>query len=480
VNSQSKSTSVHGQALFKRGVWVKASLLAIAIVAAGVLTYRWSLSHDSSARPATGQQVESDLPATDPTASTMPHVHVVRPQSGGVVRSTTQPGLVEAFDYADLFTKVSGYLQTQSVDIGDHVKQGQVLATIDAPELVQAAHQAAAELEQARAQLKSNETALTTAKADVAVARATVAEKQAVLKQSIEYFEFHTIQYGRLNDLFKQKAIDERAVDEDRKERDSAEAAKNLAEAAVRTAQADLGAKQALEKQAEANVADARAKVQVAAAALGKANVYVSYMQIHSPYNGVVTKRNFHIGDFVRAAEDGGQTPVLRVAKTDVMRVVVKMPEDFVPLTKPGDTAVFKLNFTDHVFEGKVSRIADSMDRSDKTMRSEIDLPNPANELRDGMYGYATIDLNKMLTGLSVPSSSLISSGDSKTHAVFVVRDGRLKRIPVKVAIDNGVRAEVLSGLRPDDAVVVQPTGDLAEGEAVEAVQAPARSSTRS
>ncbi len=472
MTNQPKTSSVSGQPpvrlLLSPRVWI----LGVAIAAMLTLGYRWLASHEANNSP-TAAVSEGD-PASGGTAessnSSLPRVDVVQPQVGGVVNSTTQPGSVEAFNFENLFAKVSGYLKTQTVDIGDRVKEGQVLATIEAPEIVQAAHQAQAELEQAQAQLKSNLAALETAKADVAVARATVLEKQADLKQAVAFFEFHQIQYSRISDLFKQKAIDERAVDENLKERDAAESAKNLTEAAVSTARADLGAKEALAKQAEANVADARAKVQVASAVLDKAKVYVAYTQLRSDYNGVVTKRNYHVGDFVRAAEDGGQMPVLTVAETDVMRVVVRMPEDYVPLTRPGDKAVFKLNFTDHVFVGKVARIADSLDRDDKTMRTEIDLPNPANELRDGMYGYATIDLSKSLKGLSVPSSSLVTTGDSKTW-VFVVRDGRLHRIGVKVAIDTGVRAEVLSGPRPDDLVVVQPTEDLTEGQSVQPVK---------
>jgi len=472
VTNPPKTSSVSAQPLVRRLLLPRVWILGIAIAAIFTLGYRWVASHEAN-RPPTAAVSEDD-PESGVTAesskSSLPRVDVVQPQVGGVVNSTTQPGSVEAFNFENLFAKVSGYLKTQPVDIGDRVKEGQVLATIDAPEIVQAAQQAQAELEQAEAQLKSNVAAVETAKADVAVARATVLEKQADLKQAVAFFEFHQIQYSRISDLFKQKAIDERAVDENLKERDSAESAKNLAVAAVSTARADLGAKDALAKQAEASVADARAKIQVASAVLDKAKVYVAYTQLRSKYNGVITKRNYHVGDFVRAAEDGGQTPVLTVAETDVMRVVVKMPEDYVPLTRPGDKAVFKLDFTDHVFEGKVARIADSLDRNDKTMRTEIDLPNPANELRDGMYGYATIELSQSLKGLSVPSSSLVTTGDSKTW-VFVVRDGRLHRIPVKVAIDTGVRVEVLSGPRPDDLVVVQPTEDLTEGQAVQPVK---------
>ncbi|HEV8003780.1 MAG TPA: efflux RND transporter periplasmic adaptor subunit, partial [Planctomycetaceae bacterium] len=381
--------SVHGQALLKGLLMPKVWLFVIALIAILVLGYRWSASHDG--KPHEGGELASATDSQDavsPAAtaedpdSAQPRLEVVRPRVGGIVSSTTQPGSVEAYNYANLFAKVSGYLHAQLVDIGDHVKEGQLLAQIDAPEVVQAAHQTQAELEQGQTQLKVDAAALESANADVAVARALVVEKRADLKQAVAFFDFHQIQYSRMSELFKEKAIDERLVDENRKERDSAEAAKNLAEAAIHTAEADLAAKQALAQQAEANVADARAKLQVASAVLEKAKVYVSYTQLRSPYSGVITKRNFHVGDFVRAAEEGGLNPVLTVAETDLMRVVVKMPEDYVPLTRPGDAAEFKPTFTDHVFLGKVARIANSLDRDDKTMRTEIDLPNPANELR--------------------------------------------------------------------------------------------------
>ncbi len=473
-----KTFDVQSQPFLRRVLTPKVGLLAIALAAILAIGYRWLGSHDdpshdvaeSGSATANREPVSAET-TDDDSDSSRPRLEVVRPSVGGVVSSTTQPGSVEAYNYANLFAKVSGYLRTQSVDIGDRVKEGQLLAQIDAPEVVQAANQAKAELEQAQTQLKVNQAALESAKANVAVARALVVEKRADLKQAVAFFEFHQIQYGRMSDLFKQKAIDERLVDENRKERDSAEAARNLTEAAVRTAEADLGAKQALEQQADANVADARAKVQVAAAVLEKAKVYVSYTQLRSPYNGIVTKRDFHVGDFVRAAEEGGQMTLLTVAETDLMRVVVKVPEDYVPLTRPGDLATFKLTYTDQVFQGKVARIADSVDREDKTMRTEIDLPNPANELRDGMFGYATIELSKSLKGLSVPSTSVVNSGTSKRSAIFVVRDGRLHRLPVRIAIDTGVRAELLSGLKPEDWVVVHPTEDLIEGQTVHAIE---------
>jgi HlyD family secretion protein len=472
VENQPKVSSANGRPVAKMLSLSKVLAIGIALIALFAIGYHFFASHTSTeSTPAeSGTSAKESGPSTDSSDASLPRVEVVQPQVGGVVNSTTQPGFVEAYNYANLFAKVSGYLQTQSVDIGTRVKKGQILATINAPEIVQAAHQAAAELAQAQTQLKANEAALVTAKADVVVASATIEEKEADLKQAVAFFAFHQIQYSRMSDLFKQKAIDERAVDENRKERDSAEAAKNLAEAAVSTAKADLGAKQAIVKQAEANVADARAKVVVASSVLDRANVYVAYTQIPSPYDGVVTKRNFHVGDFVRAAEEGSQTPILTVAETDVMRIVVKMPEVYVPLTKPNNPAVFKVSFTDYSFDGKVARVADSLDRTDKTMRTEIDIPNPRNELRDGMFGYATIELSDSLKGLSVPSSSLVGKGGSQP-SLFVVHDGRLKRVGVQVAVDTGARAGILSGLSPDDWVVLHPSDDLTEGQAVQPVK---------
>jgi RND family efflux transporter MFP subunit len=475
VETHSRSSGVDGKPLVKlllsSKVWIGA-VGAVVVAAVIALAYRWLATREESGSPSdTGGSGAISSGVAEPKGEPgIPKVDVARPRVGGLVNSTTQPGLVEAYNYANLFAKVSGYLATQKVDIGSLVKVGQVLATLEAPEIVQAADQAAAELKQAEAQVKLNAAALDTAKANVVTARATVQEKQADLKQAADAFEYHKTKYGRINGLYVQKAIDERAVDEEQQERDSAEAARNLAAAAVSTAQADLVAKQALEQQAEANLADARAKVQVASAALAKAKVYVGYLTITSPYDGVITERNYHMGDFIRASEQGAHNPLLTVAETDLMRIVVKMPEEFAPMTEPRDAATFKPNFTDHVFRGTVSRIANSLDRTDKTMRTEIDLPNPKNELRDGMFGYATIELSKSLQGLSIPSQSLVNNGDS-TYSVWIALDGHLRRTKVKVSVDTGVRSEVVTGLRPDDLVVLQPTEDLTEGQTVQPVE---------
>jgi RND family efflux transporter MFP subunit len=399
-------------------------------------------------------------------------VDVVRPRLGSMARSNSEPGTVKAFEYADLLAKVSGYLEEQKVDIGDTVKAGQLLAKISAPELVQAVDQAKAQLLQADAQVNLMEAGIVRALADVDAAQANIVEKQADLRRATAYLTFRQIQYERISHLYNEKAIEEKLVDENRKERDASLEAESAARAAISTAQAEFAAKKARVVEARADLANAKAKVQVAAAVLEKAKVYVGYLEIHSPYNGVVTKRSFHVGDFIRTAEQGGETPMLVVARTDLMRVVMKMPETYVPYTDAGDAALVELDaLAGKQFHGKVARIANSLDPVDRTMRVEVDLKNTSNELRDGMFGRVTVYLTRSTKELSIPSTSLMSDPEGKGTSVYIVRDGRTQRVPVKVGRDNGIQAEILLGLQPNDLVVRHPTADLLPDESVEAVQ---------
>jgi len=441
----------------------------------GVLAFGGFLAardqQETSSQTQNATEPKTDRPTLEPDSEHRGpiHVAVVRPGVGGLSQSDTEPGIVEAYDWADLYSKVSGYLQVQNVDIGDEVKVGQVLAIIDAPELVEAVDEAAAELVKGRAQVALTEAAVLRAKADVDAAKANVEEKAADLDRAKTYLTYRQIQFERISKLSKERAIEDKLVDETQKERDAAQASVSVGEAAIRTAQADVEAKKAKVAQAEADVKNAQAKVKVATAALNKAKVFVAYLKIVSPYDGIITHRSFHIGAFIRAADQGGQTPLLTVARMDLMRVVVRIPERFVPITDPGDSALVELDaLAGHKFTGKVSRIANSVDRVDKTMRVEVDLPNNSNRLRDGMFGRVTIQLSKATNDLTVPSASLVGDPEGKGFFVFVVRDGRAHKIPVRVARDNGIQADLSSGLQPDDLVIRHATDEVSEGTTVE------------
>ncbi|MGE5194920.1 MAG: efflux RND transporter periplasmic adaptor subunit, partial [Deltaproteobacteria bacterium] len=382
--------------------------------------------------PASGKRNGNGSAA--PSAQPRVRVAVVKPHKGGIPRSTTQPGTMESFDFADLYAKVSGYLNVQSVDIGDMVKEGQVIAAIDAPELLEALREEEAALAQAEAEVVQMEARVTTAKAehDAAVANITFVESN--LDKATSYLKFREIQFRRISELFAKKSIEERLVDEKEEQRDAAQAAENSARAAIVSARSQATAAEARIASAQADVLDAKAKVRLAKSKVAKAQVFVDYMKIISPYNGVVTRRSFHKGDFIRAADQGGNTPLLTVARTDIMRVIVQVPERDVPYTEVGDPAIVEMDaLAGEKFSGKVARIANSEDRLTRTMRTEIDLPNPKNRLRDGMFGRVTIVTESGSKGLTVPSSAVFTDSKAKKHAVFVVKNGRVYRTPVEI-----------------------------------------------
>jgi HlyD family secretion protein len=455
--------------MIKRLTHVKFVGFLVAAVVMAVAAH-WSRSSGEIQPAQTPDKESSGTSAPQASSASKVRVDVVRPHVGSMSRSDTEPGNVDAFDYANLYSKVSGYLKMQKVDIGSVVKEGEVLAEIDAPEYVQSRDQAKAEVEQAKAKLDLAKAAIVRALADVGAAEAGVAEKQAELTRAKSNLNFRNIQYQRIRQLFELKSVDQRLVEERQKERDASQWAVEATEAVIRTAQTQVAAKKAKVKQAQADAVTEKAKIDVAVALLQKAQVYVDYLKIVSPYNGVITERGFHVGEFIRAPQGGPrQRPLLTVARTDVMRVVTKLPERYVPYCDPGDPADVELDaLQGRIFHAKVSRIADSLDRADRTMRVEVDLKNPTNELRDGMFGRVTIQLTAATKELSIPSSALINNTESGSFSVYVVRNGHAELVPVKVGRDNGILAEILSGIQANDRIVAHPTEDLRPGAAVE------------
>ncbi len=245
--------------------------------------------------------------------------------------------------------------------------------------------------------------------------------------------------------------------------------AEHSAIAAVVTAKANLLAATSRVAQARAEVSGAKADVTAAEADLAKAQVFVDFTKITSPFDGVVTHRNFQDGDFIRAANQGGMEPVLSVAQTDLMRVVVLVPDLDVAFVDRGDPAMIQVEaLKGQVFRGKIARFSNSED-TQKLMRTEFDLPNPDNRLRDGMYGVATLELEPPSKNLSIPSTGLIEQTVKGKGSVYIVKHGKVHRQPVQVGEDNGREVEILSGLTSANQVVVSHSGSIADGLAVHA-----------
>jgi RND family efflux transporter MFP subunit len=364
-------------------------------------------------------------------------------------------------------------LKKQPVDIGTRVKEGDVLAEIEAPELVKALEQAKSKVIQANAQVLQSKSRVKTAEAEHEAAEALIAQNEADLEHANATYDYRVKAYNRTYDLFKKNAIDERLVDEKLDQREAALANKHSAAASILTAKAQASAAAAKIDQAKADLAEAEASVKVAESEVEKAQVFVDYLKITSPYDGVITRRTFFRGDFIRSADQGGAEPMLSVDRTDKMRVVIKIPDRDVPYTNVGDPAIVRIDaLGEEDLKGTVARMANSEDPDTRTMRTEVDLPNDDGRLRDGMYGSVTVILDKNAKALTVPSGALIGESTRGKATLYVVEDGKAHRRAVRVGIDNGLETEVLSGLNADAQVVTRPPGGLSDGAPVDVVQA--------
>jgi HlyD family secretion protein len=442
--------------------------LVLAAVGAAAGAYLASGNNDSTGHVnASEKRHQTESVADEPSGDVK--VEVVKPHKGGIARTTTQPGTVESFESARMYSKVSGYLKEQHVDIGDEVNKGDVLATIDMPELEKEVQRDEAAVEQAEAHVVQMEAAVESAKADYDAAKALIGEREADVEHAQSTKSYRGKQLERIKNLVAQKAVDAKLQDEEEEHYDAAVAGLSSARASVVSAKAQATAAKAKIDQAQADLEDARAKVDVAEATLQKDAVFLDYAKIRSPYKGVITFRGFHPGDFINARDQGANTPLLTVDSTDKMRVVLQVPDLDVPFVNKGDEADVEIDaLPGRKFPGKVARVSNSEDPTTRTMRTEVDLVNDKKVLHDGMYGKVTVLLEKASDALSVPSSALVGESQNGKGFLYVIRGGKAHKVEVGLGSDNGLETEITSGLKPDDDVVAHVyKGSIANGVAV-------------
>ena len=364
----------------RRWLWIATAVTAAVASVAGGWYY-----HLKGAKAADGSKAAAPDTESVSSADQASVVATVRLSPGGITRTCTQIGSVHPYEQADLFAKVSGYLAKLNVNYGDRVKKGQVLAEIDDPEVVADAEKAAADVRQAKAAVSQAEAFIEAAKADRDATASGVEQSVAEVDRYTSMKNYHAKKFARYRDLVQNRAIPQQIADEEEEGYESAQANEAASRKAVLKAKADLIAAGARVKKAEADLEEAHANVAVAEAKRDRADVLVGYTKIISPYDGVITKRNVFPGAFIRSAAEGGTVPLLTVARTDMMYVVTEVPDRDVPFTDVGDPAEVRLDaLGSQVFKGKVSRFAEAEDPSSRTMHTEIDLPNPKNELARG------------------------------------------------------------------------------------------------
>jgi len=455
------SSTAHPSTPRRSRAWIVVAIVVALGGSAGAY-YAWDQGRRQSA------EAGEEHPGGDKADAGLP-VEVAHPHRGGIERSTTQAGSVHAFEHATLYSKISGYLKVQNVDIGDRVKLGQLLAVIEDPEVDKAVDQNQASLDQARAKVQVAEAKIRSARATKEASEAMIKVAEVMVDAKLSNQQLQDKQLKRIAGLVARQAVEDKLEDEQKDRADVAKADLGAARAEVLSSKAQVLNKQAMVEESQADLIEAQANVEVARANLGRAKVMQEYTQITSPYDGVVTVRSFHRGDFIRSASEGGNVPVLAVARTDLMRVVLPVPDTDVPFADKGDKAVLHIvALPGKTFDGVISRFSETEDPESRNMRTEVDIPNPTGNLREGMYGRVTITLQAAApNSVTIPSSGLLGQTGTGEGSVYVVRDGKARKVDVHVGNDNGVEAEILGGLTPEDQVITSYNGSIADGTPV-------------
>ncbi len=352
---------------------------------------------------------------------------------GDLTQAVVATGKIEPLARVEIKSKASGIVQRLYVDVGDRVRKGQVLAELDRDQLRANVREAEAQLEAARAALEA--------------ARATY--QRNLVEAEGPDVPFLKAAADRSQKLFEQGLI-------------SAASRDDAQRAYVEALNKQMSARRGVAV-SRAQVEQARAQVAVAEAALERARQDLEYATIVSPMDGVVLSRDVQVGDAVSSILVLGSQATLLMTLGDIREVYVKGKVDEADIGKVyvGQPARISVEaFRDRTFTGRVTKISPLGVEKDNvtTFEVRVSIQNDRGELRPNMSANAEIVLQEKHHVLLIPEQALIY--DSARNCYVEVpdpraRDGR-RRVPVRVGLTNGVKAEVIAGLRPGDRVILQ------------------------
>ena len=221
-------------------------------------------------------------------------------------------------------------------------------------------------------------------------------------------------------------------------------------------------------------VDDARGKLEIARASLERTETLLRYARLTAPFSGIVTARFVDAGAFIPAATSGSaasSAAVLTIMDFNTVRVQVPVTELEAPLIAKGQPVNFSVeSLPGKSFTATVSRLSYALDDATKTMLIEADLPNPKLELRPGMYATVKVGLEKHTDALLIPADALVME---KVNAFAFINDnGKAKKLSLKIGFNDGVRVEVLDGLKGGEPVLLVGKVTLTDGQAVNATEA--------
>ncbi len=396
----------------------KIILLTPVVLIAGLA----ALISESCSRTSQADPLESKASA--------PTVAVTKAKTEDMSRGVVITAEFKPFQEIDVMAKVAGYVKNINVDVGSRVKEGDLLAVLEIPEMAD---------DQARAQ-----SVLSRSQAEVARAKDEL--QRAETSRNIAH-----LSYSRLADVAKQKAglVAQQEVDDSQ--------SKDLvAEAQVSAARSSLSA--------------AEQQVQVSTAELQKVKTLLEYTRVTAPFTGVVTKRYADTGSMIQAGTSSSTQvmPLVKLSENSRLRLVLPVPESAVPTVHIGQQVEVRVPTLDRSFPGQVIRFSDKIDMATRTMDTEVDVPNPGLILIPGMFAEVNLTLNHRAAVLAVPVAAVdASSGASSGQVMVVTPDNRVATRSVHLGQQTGDNVEIRSGLSDGDLVVTSGRTSLHDGQDV-------------
>jgi RND family efflux transporter MFP subunit len=346
----------------------------------------------------------------------LPVVAVAPVTRGDIARVLTVAGEFRPYQEIDVHAKVAGYVKSITVDVGDRVQTGQLLAVLEIPELQN-------ELQQDEASVKRAAEEVTRADADVT--RAESVHQAAHLASE---------RLASVNKV-RPKLVAEQDLDE-------ASGRDRVAEAQVATSNAAAGS--------------AREQLEIAKATLARTTTMIAYARITAPFAGVITHRFADTGAMIQAGTSSQtQTmPLVRLSQNDRLRLVIPVPESAVARIHTGQPVDVRVASLAKTWPGTVARLAERLDTETRTMRVEVDVTNQTLALVPGMYAQVAIALDRAHDVLTVPVQAIDRTG-AHARVLAVAHDGTVDERDVTTGLEASDRVEIANGLSAGDLVVV-------------------------
>jgi RND family efflux transporter MFP subunit len=362
-------------------------------------------------------------------ASDVPRAAVVKVQRKNLSSTLEIASEFLPYQEIDVYAKVSGYIQKLYVDWGTHVKQGQLLAVLEIPELEQ--------------QLLQDEASVR--RADQEVSRAREEQSRAESAYAVAH-----ITYTRLADV--QKSRPELVAQQ---EIDVAQGKDLEASAGVSSSKDALSA--------------AEQALLAAKAALDKDKALFAYARMTAPFDGVVTQIYAYTGALLPAGTSAtkGDSALCHLSQNNLLRLVIPVPERAVPDISDGQTLEVNVSALRKSFSGKISLFSDQIDLTTRTMHTEVTVPNANYALVPGMYASVKIPLHTVTNVLTIPLQAVESTGTGQGTVLVVNSSNHLERREVKLGLQSASDTEVLSGLSENETVIFGEQNQFKEGQQV-------------